>query len=444
MERVGEILSNLPKDFAKIVIQILTSDSWNRLDRDVNFYQLGLGIGRAVNRIDRETLKIIIKSCEYYQSLCRGIAKGMGEIEVDKDLLLYLGNLNPIMAMEILANLELYKYPEIIKTLAINVSTLKHLPNVGSNFARQFDKLPFEIRKQVIDIFKDNLMFLYEFLQSVNLNKLDNLENFLNKNKEIDEIIGYRLYEVNDKIKEKLLNFPSIAIGIGRGFQNLSYYWKRKIIEKVKSDVQFAKGFLSSVDFSTLEDEFANALIKIAESNAELAKVLGRNFGNSLPYLTEDLKSLGFNMVERNPDFGYGFGEGISESLGSFIGFIRGKVYELKREDQEKILDLAFKFVYFAKGLFTSFNAIFFFENKEKILDLIIKYDEYLPLFIEQIGRRINEFDLSKLLTLKGKLGMELGRILCRNFIYLSNKNREIVLYWLSKNDELRNGFLQC
>ncbi|AAK43224.1 hypothetical protein SULI_04390 [Saccharolobus solfataricus] len=444
MERIGDLLSNLPTDYAKALIQILTADNWNRLDRDVNFYQLGLGIGKVVSRIDKETLKALVKSCDYYQSLCRGIAKGMDGIELDRDLILYLGNLSPVMAMELLANLELYKYPDIMKILAVNVAQIKHIPNVGSNIARQFDKLPFEIRRQILDIFKDNSMFLYEFLQSVNLNKVDNIENFLNKIKEIDEIIGYRLYEVNDKMKEKLLNFSSISVGIGKGFQNLSYHWKRKVIEKVKKDKEFAKGFLSSIDLSLLEDEFFDIIIKIGESDLELSKVLGRNFGNSLAYLTEDLKSLAFNIAQGNPDFARGFGEGISESLGSFIGFIRGKAYELKKEDQDRVLDLALSNDNFANGLLTTFNAIFFFDNKEKVIELMIKREQYLKLFIEQIGRRINDFDLFKLLSLNNKLTSELGKILCRNFIYLSKKNREIVLEWLSKNNELKEGFLQC
>ncbi|SAI86766.1 hypothetical protein AB1303_08610 [Saccharolobus solfataricus] len=444
MERIGDLLSNLPTDYAKALIQILTTDNWNRLDRDVNFYQLGLSIGKVVNRINKETLKVLVNSCEYYHSLCRGIARGMDGNELDRDLVLYLGNLNLVMAMEMLANLELYKYPDIMKILAINVSQLKHIPNVGSNIARQFDKLPFEIRRQILEIFKDNSMFLYEFLQTVNLNKVDNIENFLNKIKEIDEIIGYRLYEVNDKMKEKLLNFPSISIGIGKGFQNLSYHWKKKIIEKVKENKEFATGFLSSIDLSLLEDEFLDVIIKVGESDSELSRVLGRNFGNSLPYLTEDLKSLAFNMSQGNPDFARGFGEGISESLGSFIGFIRGRVYELKKEDQERVLDLALSNDNFANGLLTTFNAVFFFDNKEKVLELIIKREDYLQPFIEQIGRRINDFDLFKLLSLNSKLTTELGKTLCRNFIYLSKKNRELVLEWLSKNKELKDGFLQC
>lgn len=107
-------------------------------------------------------------------------------------------------------------------------------------------------------------------------------------------------------------------------------------------------------------------------------------------------------------------------------------------------MDLALSNDNFANGLLTTFNAIFFFDNKEKVLELMIKREQYLKLFIEQIGRRINDFDLFKLLSLNNKLTSELGKILCRNFIYLSKKNREIVLEWLSKNNELKEGFLQC
>jgi hypothetical protein len=444
MERVGEILPNFPRDVVRTVIQLLTLDAWHRLDRDVSFFQLGIGIGRVIEKVDSETLKIIVDSCEYYQSLCKGIAKGMEGNEVNKDLLIYLGNLSPIMAREILANLDLSKYPEVIKALANNVSSLKHLPNVGSNIARQIDKIPFEIRRQIINILKENTMFLYEFLQTINLSKIDDIEQFIGKNKEIDEIIGYKLNEVNDKMKEKLLSFPSIAIGVGKGFQNLSYYWKRRVIDKVMQDKQFAKGFLSSIDFTFLEDEFVHKLIEIGMSDEELARVLGRNLGDSFPSLAEDLKTLAINMAEKNNSFAYGLGEGISESVGSFVGFIRGKVYELKKEDQERILNLAFQSEQFAKGLFSNFNALFFFENRNKILSLVMKYSEYLPIFIEQISRRINDFDLSKLLSLKGKVAYELGRILCRSFIYLSKENRELVLNWLDKNIELKEGFLQC
>ena len=443
MEKIGELITELPSEYVKVVIQILTADSWNRLDRDVNFYQLGLGIGKIINKVDKETLKLLVKSCEYYQSLCRGIAKGMEGVEVDKDLLLYLGNLSEAMAREILANLELYKFPDVAEKLALIVSPLKHIPNVGSNIARQFDKFPLESRKRIIDAFKDNVMFLYEFLQTVNLSKLDNIEEFIGKSKEIDEIIGYRLYELNDKMKEKLLNYPSIASGVGKGFQNLSYYWKRKVIEKVKEDKEFAKGFLSSIDFSSLEDEFVEVLIEIGKQG-ELARVLGKNLGGSFPYLTEDLKALALNMAEKNPDFALGFGEGISEALSSFSNFIRGKIYELKKEDQERILNLAFNSESFAKGLLTVLNSLFFFEDKEKVLELVIKYKEYLPNFIQQFGRRLSDFDLSKLLSLKGEIGIELGKALCRNFANLKRENRELILKWINENEDLKEGFLEC
>jgi len=443
MERIGELISELPKEYVRVVVQILTADSWNRLDRDVNFYQLGLGIGKIIDKVDRETLKLLIKSCEYYQSLCRGIAKGMEEVEVDKELLLYLGNLSEIMAREILANLELYRFPDVTEKLALIVSSLKHIPNVGSNIARQFDKFPLGSRKRVIETFKDNIMFLYEFLQSVNLSKLDDLEGFIGKSKEIDEIIGYRLYEINDRIKEKLLNYPYIASGVGKGFQNLSYYWKRKVMEKIKEDKEFAKGFLSTIDFSSLEDEFTVALIEIGRQG-DLAKVLGKNLGGTFPYLTEDLKALALNMAEKNPDFAYGFGEGISEALSSFSNFIRGKIYELRKEDQEKILNLALNSESFAKGFLTVLNSLFFFEDKEKVLELIIKYKEYLPNFIEQFGRRLNEFDLSKLLSIKGEIGIELGKTLCRNFANLKRENKELVLKWINENEALKEGFLEC
>jgi len=443
MERIGELLSELPKEYVRVVVQILTADSWNRLDRDVNFYQLGLAIGKIIDKIDRETLKLLIKSCEYYQSLCRGIAKGMEGIEVDKDLLLYLGNLSEIMAMEILANLEPYRFPDVTEKLALIVSPLKHVPNVGSNIARQFDKFPLESRKRIVDTFKHNIMFLYEFLQSVNLSKLDGLEEFIGKSKEIDEIIGYRLYEVNDKMKEKLLNYSNIAFGVGKGFQNLSYYWKRKVIEKVKEDKEFAKGFLSSIDFSSLEDEFTTVLIEIG-SHGDLARVLGKNLGGTFPYLTEDLKTLALNMAEKNSDFAYGFGEGISEALSSFSNFIKGKIYELRKEDQDKILNLAFNSESFAKGFLTILNSLFFFEDRDKVLELIIKYKEYLPIFVEQFGRRLNEFNLSKLLSLKGKVGIELGKTLCRNLSNLKRENKELILRWVNENEDLKEGFLEC
>jgi len=443
MERIGELLSELPKEYVRVVVQILTADSWNRLDRDVNFYQLGLGIGKIIDKVERETLKLLIKSCEYYQSLCRGIAKGMEEFEVSKELLLYLGNLSEIMAMEILANLELYRFPDVTEKLTLIVSPLKHVPNVGSNIARQFDKFPLESRKKIIDMLKDNIMFLYEFLQSVNLSKLDDLEEFLCKSKEIDEIIGYRLYEVNDKMKEKLLNYPNIAFGVGKGFQNLSYYWKRKVMEKVKEDKEFAKGFLSTIDFSSLEDEFMGVLIEIGRQG-DLARVLGKNLGGTFPYLTEDLKTVSLNMAEKNSDFAYGFGEGISEALSSFSNFIRGKIYELRKEDQDKILNLAFNSEHFAKGFLTILNSLFFFEDRDKVLELIIKYKEYLPTFVEQFGRRLNEFNLSKLLSLKGKIGTELGKTLCRNFSNLKRENKELILRWVNENEDLKEGFLEC
>ncbi|MEM3352362.1 MAG: hypothetical protein QW799_06035, partial [Saccharolobus sp.] len=363
MESIGELISN--KEIAKIIIQLLTMDIWHRTDRDVNFFQLGVGIGRSINKIDKEALKFLVESCEYYQSLCKGIARGMSDIEVSKDLLIYIADLSPIMAREILANLEFEKYPDIVKALACKVSSLKYLPGVGSNIARQIDKLPFEIRRQVINIFKDNVMFLYEFIHTVNLNKVDDLEQFVGKSREIDEIIGYKLDEVNDKLKEKLLNFPNISSGIAKGFQKLPYYWKRRIIEKAKIDIEFAKGFISAIDLSSLEEEFINKVIELGKKNDELSRALGRNFGDSLPNLTEDLKIIAYRMAEENTSFAYGLGEGISESLGSFIGFIKGKIYELRKEDQERILDLAFKSNHFAKGLLSNFNALFFFDNKE-------------------------------------------------------------------------------
>ncbi|MEM3222051.1 MAG: hypothetical protein QXQ97_06715 [Saccharolobus sp.] len=442
MESIGELISN--KEIAKIIIQLLTMDIWHRTDRDVNFFQLGVGIGRSINKIDKEALKFLVESCEYYQSLCKGIARGMSDIEVSKDLLIYIADLSPIMAREILANLEFEKYPDIVKALAYKVSSLKYLPGVGSNIARQIDKIPFEIRRQVINIFKDNVMFLYEFIHTVNLNKVDDLEQFIGKSREIDEIIGYKLDEVNDKLKEKLLNFPNISSGIAKGFQKLPYYWKRRIIEKAKIDIEFAKGFISAIDLSSLEEEFINKVIELGKKNDELSRALGRNFGDSLPNLTEDLKIIAYRMAEENTSFAYGLGEGISESLGSFIGFIKGKIYELRKEDQERILDLAFKSNHFAKGLLSNFNALFFFDNKERVLLLVMKHKEHLPTFIEQISRRINEFDLSKLLPLNENIGKELGKILCRNFVYLNKQNKELVLQWLSANPDLREGFLEC
>lgn len=446
MDKVIDLISELPSDALLNVVQLLTLDTLSRVDRDMILFQLGINIGRNINGSSLKGLINLIQLCDYYPNLCKGIARGIYEKEVvDKDLVLNLGKLSPIMARELLANLDLYKFPEVMKSLANSVSQLKYLPNVGSNIAKQIDKLPFEFRNQIINTLKDNGMFLYEFLQTVNLSKIDNIDQFIGKNKDIDEIIGYRLSELNDRLKERLLNFPTIAKGVGKGFQNLSYYWKRKVIEKVKEDKEFAKGFLSSIDLVSLEDEFIDEIIKEATRDEELSKVLGKNFGESFPSLNEFLKNTSFKITENNPNFAYGFGEGISYSISSFINFIRGRSYELKREEQERILELAERVDSFAKGLLTNINSLFFFENKEKVMRLVLKYEEFLLQFVEQIGRRISEFDLSKLVTsLNGKVAFELGRVLCRNYASLPKENRKIVLSLLDKNKELKEGFIEC
>ncbi|TRM82064.1 hypothetical protein DJ524_02010 [Sulfolobus sp. D5] len=90
-------------------------------------------------------------------------------------------------------------------------------------------------------------------------------------------------------------------------------------------------------------------------------------------------------------------------------------------------------------------NSLFFFENKEKVMTLVLKYDEFLLQFVEQMGRRISEFNLSRLvISLRGKVAFELGRVLCRNYASLPRENRKIILSLLDKNNELKEGFIEC
>ncbi|EZQ07113.1 hypothetical protein CM19_06725 [Candidatus Acidianus copahuensis] len=446
LEDIGEKFYALPDDIKEVLLTYIRGIIFTRPDIPFNIFDLGYGIGKSILKMNDDWIRKITKECKASPNFCEGLARGVADSKFeDKRKLIAFLDSEVSASIFYLSSADLSN--KVIKDAVLfaiqKIKGEKNLGEVGRNFGLHYKGIPQEIRERMMDLLKVP-SFAYEFLKEIKLKDFSEFEVFLSS-QEISELIGEKFNELNDFQKRKVFLHPTLGLGrgIGISFDQLEFKWKKEILQTIKNNKEMAMGFLEKVDPNSLED-FFQIIIEIVSRDEQLSFVLGRNFGENFSNISFRLKSSAIDLSMKLPKFGEGLGFGSANSMGNAFGFIKEDKI-LSEEDEELLFELAGKNCHIAKGMLDNLESLIFAKNKEKVLELVKRYRDYSPKFIELIERRIDEFNIDSLLSLaEGNVAYELGRILCSRFPYINQAKRTKVIEFLGKNREFYNGFVIC